>query len=57
MGNGMKKLVPGLYLGSIKDSNDKKQLDDNFITHILSIHDQPAKYAGIEVSIRNNNLL
>ncbi len=40
MGNGMNKIVPGLYLGSIKDSTDAKQLETNRITHILAIHDQ-----------------
>lgn len=41
MGNGMNKIVPGLYLGSIKDSSDAKQLETNKITHILAIHDHP----------------
>lgn len=48
MGNGMKKLVPGLYLGSIRDSSDKKQLEDNSITHIVTIHEHPSKDAGIK---------
>ncbi len=39
----MNKIVPGLYLGSIKDSTDSKQLEANKITHILSIHDQVSK--------------
>lgn len=36
----MNKIVPGLYLGSIKDSSDKKQLETHQITHILAIHDR-----------------
>lgn len=35
----MNKVLPGLYLGSIKDSKDKTQLETNKITHILAIHD------------------
>lgn len=37
----MNKILPGLYLGSIKDSSDLKQLKTNNITHILAIHDHP----------------
>lgn len=48
MGNGMNKLLPGLYLGSITDSKSEKQLSDNKITHILSIHDHPAPRIGIK---------
>ena len=33
------KVLPGLYLGSLKDSKDPEQLEKNQITHILSIHD------------------
>ncbi|XP_032833512.1 dual specificity protein phosphatase 22 [Petromyzon marinus] len=39
MGNGMNKVLEGLYLGNIKDSADLKQLRDHNITHILSVHD------------------
>ncbi|XP_066929126.1 dual specificity protein phosphatase 22-like [Clytia hemisphaerica] len=41
MGNGMNKIMPGLYLGNFRDAKDQKQLDENKITHIVAIHDQP----------------
>ncbi|XP_064641004.1 dual specificity protein phosphatase 22-like isoform X2 [Lineus longissimus] len=36
-------VLPGLYIGNIRDSKDFRQLDDNDITHILSIHDNAKK--------------
>nr|CAB3240201.1 dual specificity protein phosphatase 22-like [Phallusia mammillata] len=39
MGNGMNKILPGLFVGNIRDAKDAKQLEENKITHILSIHD------------------
>nr|XP_032520371.1 dual specificity protein phosphatase 22-like [Danaus plexippus plexippus] len=39
MGNGMNKVLPGLYVGNYRDSKDPIQLDKYKITHILSIHD------------------
>nr|XP_020645485.1 dual specificity protein phosphatase 22 isoform X1 [Pogona vitticeps] len=39
MGNGMNKILPGLFLGNFKDARDVEQLKRNNITHILSIHD------------------
>ncbi|KAG8194825.1 hypothetical protein JTE90_017264 [Oedothorax gibbosus] len=39
MGNGMNRVLPGLYLGSFRDGKDGDQLRDNEITHIISIHD------------------
>ncbi|XP_066481477.1 dual specificity protein phosphatase 22 [Tiliqua scincoides] len=39
MGNGMNKILPGLFLGNFKDARDTEQLKRNNITHILSIHD------------------
>lgn len=39
MGNGMNKIIPGLYVGNIRDAKDSIQLSENKITHILSIHD------------------
>uniref|UniRef100_A0A8C4QSL4 Dual specificity phosphatase 22b n=1 Tax=Eptatretus burgeri TaxID=7764 RepID=A0A8C4QSL4_EPTBU len=39
MGNGMNKVLDGLFLGNIRDSTDKEALQANNITHILSIHD------------------
>ncbi|KAK6185146.1 hypothetical protein SNE40_007441 [Patella caerulea] len=39
MGNGMNKIIKGVYIGNFRDSKDQKQLTENNITHILSIHD------------------
>ncbi|XP_077300443.1 dual specificity protein phosphatase 22-B [Arctopsyche grandis] len=39
MGNGMNKVLPGLYVGNYRDSKDPAQLDRHRITHILAIHD------------------
>ena len=41
----MDKILPGIYVGSIKDSLDKEQLKQNNITHILSIHENPKERA------------
>lgn len=42
MGNGMNKVLPGLFIGNFRDSKDQEQLTKNNITHILSIHDNAA---------------
>ncbi|KAG8188940.1 hypothetical protein JTE90_014992 [Oedothorax gibbosus] len=39
MGNGMNKVLPGLYVGNFRDAKDQDQLRANNITHIISIHD------------------
>ncbi|XP_058411391.1 dual specificity protein phosphatase 22 isoform X2 [Diceros bicornis minor] len=39
MGNGMNKILPGLYIGNFKDARDTEQLSKNKVTHILSVHD------------------
>ncbi|XP_011154693.1 dual specificity protein phosphatase 22-B [Harpegnathos saltator] len=39
MGNGMNKVLPGLYVGNYQDSKDMIQLERYKITHILAIHD------------------
>ncbi|XP_015729673.1 dual specificity protein phosphatase 22-A-like [Coturnix japonica] len=38
MGNGMSKVVTGLYLGNIRDSEDRDSLRRHGVTHILSVH-------------------
>ncbi|XP_055706125.1 dual specificity protein phosphatase 15 isoform X2 [Phlebotomus papatasi] len=43
MGNGMNKVLPGLYVGNYRDSKDPQQLDKHNITHILAIHDSPRR--------------
>jgi hypothetical protein len=48
MGAGMDKIMPGVFVGSIRDSKDAEQLKKNNITHILSIY-EGAKESGIEV--------
>lgn len=49
MGAGMNKILPGLYVGSIRDSKDMNQLKANNITHILSVYDD-AKEGNLEVT-------
>lgn len=39
MGAGMDKILPGLFVGSIRDSKDMEQIRKHGITHILSIHE------------------
>ncbi|BFZ12983.1 hypothetical protein BsWGS_16021 [Bradybaena similaris] len=43
MGNGMNKILPGLYIGNFRDAKDEKQLSENNITHIVSVHDNARK--------------
>ncbi|XP_054286939.1 dual specificity protein phosphatase 22-like [Macrosteles quadrilineatus] len=43
MGNGMNKVLPGLYVGNYRDSKDAQQLDRFNITHIVAIHDAARK--------------
>ncbi|XP_041916636.1 dual specificity protein phosphatase 22-A isoform X1 [Alosa sapidissima] len=38
MGNGMNKVIDGLYLGNIRDSENVDSLSKNGITHILSVY-------------------
>ncbi|XP_071296892.1 dual specificity protein phosphatase 22-A-like [Agelaius tricolor] len=38
MGTGMSKIVTGLYLGNIRDSEDHEKLLSKGVTHILSVH-------------------
>ncbi|XP_028932005.1 dual specificity protein phosphatase 22-A-like isoform X1 [Ornithorhynchus anatinus] len=38
MGNGMSKVLEGLYLGNIRDSEDRENLAKSKVTHILSVH-------------------
>ncbi|XP_070796379.1 dual specificity protein phosphatase 15 isoform X1 [Pituophis catenifer annectens] len=44
MGNGMNKILPGLFLGNIVDAKDLDQLSRNEITHIVSIHESPQPF-------------
>ncbi|XP_074662899.1 dual specificity protein phosphatase 22-like [Tubulanus polymorphus] len=58
MGNGMNKILDGVYVGNIRDARATRQHVDNKITHILSIHDQAEtehklpdmKYCSIAIS-------
>ncbi|XP_066479802.1 dual specificity protein phosphatase 15 [Tiliqua scincoides] len=44
MGNGMNKILPGLYLGNFIDAKDLDQLRQHSITHIVSIHESPQPF-------------
>uniref|UniRef100_A0A6J0US30 Dual specificity protein phosphatase 15 n=1 Tax=Pogona vitticeps TaxID=103695 RepID=A0A6J0US30_9SAUR len=44
MGNGMNKVLPGLFLGNFIDAKDLDQLSWHNITHIISIHDSVQPY-------------
>ncbi|XP_072947196.1 dual specificity protein phosphatase 22-like isoform X2 [Epargyreus clarus] len=44
MGNGMNKVLSGLYVGNYRDSKDPVQLEKFKITHILSIHDAARRH-------------
>ncbi|CAF0742552.1 unnamed protein product [Brachionus calyciflorus] len=37
MGSGMSRILPGLFVGSLKDSQDRTQLKSHHITHIVSV--------------------
>ncbi len=45
------QILPGLFVGSIRDSRDKEQIKKNNITHILSIYEDP-KESGVEVKLK-----
>lgn len=47
MGAGMDKILPGLFVGSIRDSKDLEQIKKHNITHIVSIHED-AKEGSIQ---------
>lgn len=55
MGAGMDKILPGLYVGSIRDSKDQEQIKKHNITHIVSIHED-AKEGSIQVRYKRHNL-
>ena len=50
MGNGMNRILDGVFVGSIRDSRDKEQITKFNITHILTIHEDPRE-GGLEVCI------
>ena len=37
------QVLPGLFVGSVRDSRDEEQIREHKITHILSIHDNPKR--------------
>nr|XP_060627820.1 dual specificity protein phosphatase 15 isoform X2 [Anolis sagrei ordinatus] len=47
MGNGMNKVLPGLFLGNFIDAKDFDQLSRHNITHIISIHESPQPYIPV----------
>ncbi|GCB60305.1 hypothetical protein scyTo_0011112 [Scyliorhinus torazame] len=64
MGTGMSKVLDGLYLGNIRDSQDKDNLVKNGVSHVLSIchNAKPVLeaifffYASLELKSRCNTL-
>lgn len=38
--NFAQKILPGLYIGTLKDSQDKAQLKAHHITHIVSVFEE-----------------
>jgi len=44
MGNGMNKILPGLFIGNFRDAKDEEQIKANGITHILAAHDDAKPY-------------
>ena len=43
------QVLPGLYVGNFRDSRDEKQLKENKITHILSIHDNAKATRSVRI--------
>lgn len=43
-------MIPGLYIGSFRDSKDFAQLENNQITHIISVLDAPKKIHQVSIS-------
>ena len=43
------QILPGLFVGNLKDSKDAKQLDLHKITHILAIHDDAKKLFKVNI--------
>lgn len=39
----MNKVLPGLYVGSYRDSKDINQLEKFDISHVITIHDSPKR--------------
>lgn len=39
----MNKVLPGLYVGSYRDSKDINQLEKFDISHVIAIHDSPKR--------------
>lgn len=39
----MNKVLPGLYVGSYRDSKDINQLEKFYISHVIAIHDSPKR--------------
>ena len=45
------QILPGLYVGSLKDSKDARLLDAHRITHILSIYDEAKKLFRVSAQL------
>ena len=46
----MLQILPGLYVGNIRDAKDENQLNEHHITHILSIHDNAKPLFKVSIS-------
>jgi atypical dual specificity phosphatase len=51
MGTGMSQILPGLAIGSLKDSQDRSQLRNLNITHIVSIHEDAKENPAFKVNL------
>ena len=43
------QVLPGLYVGSYRDSKDLHQLSANSITHIVAVHDTAKKWYKVSI--------
>lgn len=44
-----KKILPGLFIGTLKDSQDRTQLKNNRITHIVSVFEDAKENPHLKV--------
>ena len=45
------QILPGLCIGSLKDSQDRSQIEKQHITHIVSIHEDAKENPAFKVII------
>lgn len=44
MGSGISKVLDGLYVGGLRDAQNKEELQKHGITHVVAIHDNAQKF-------------